>query len=86
VKWLKDFASTFKEYLKPTGSIVMEVGNSWKPGKPVMSTLALESLLAFLRAGKFHLCQQFVWHNPARLPSPAQWVTVERSAKILTIH
>lgn len=78
VKWLKDFASTFKEYLKPTGSIVMEVGNSWKPGKPVMSTLALESLLAFLRAGKFHLCQQFVWHNPARLPSPAQWVTVER--------
>jgi site-specific DNA-methyltransferase (cytosine-N4-specific) len=43
-----------------------------------MSTLALESLLAFLRAGGFHLCQQFVWHNPARLPSPAQWVTVER--------
>ena len=78
INWLKNFASLFKEILKPTGSIVMEVGNSWKPGKPVMSTLALESLLAFLRAGNFHLCQQFVWHNPARLPSPAQWVTVER--------
>jgi DNA modification methylase len=24
------------------------------------------------------LCQQFIWHNPARLPSPAQWVNIER--------
>lgn len=24
------------------------------------------------------LCQQFVCHNPARLPPPAQWVTVNR--------
>lgn len=78
ITWLKSFAPLFKTFLKPSGSIVMEVGNSWEPGKPVMSTLALESLLEFLRAGGFHLCQQFVWHNPARLPSPAQWVTVER--------
>jgi len=78
VKWLSGFATLFKQFLKPTGSIVVEVGNSWEPGKPVMSTLALESLLAFLRVGKFYLCQQFVWNNPARLPSPAQWVTIER--------
>ena len=56
----------------------MEMGNSWEPGKPVMSTLALKSLLAFLETGKFHLCQQFIWNNPARLPSPAQWVNVKR--------
>ncbi len=43
-----------------------------------MSTLALEAFLAFKEAGKLNLCQQFVCHNPARLPSPAQWVTVER--------
>lgn len=78
MKWIAGFAINFKRMLKPTGSIVMEVGNSWEPGKPVMSTLALESLLAFMKAGSLHLCQQFVWHNPARLPSPAQWVTVER--------
>jgi len=78
VAWLKSFAQTFKKLIKPTGSIVMEVGNSWEPGKPVMSTLALESLLAFLKEGGFHLCQQFIWHNPAKLPSPAQWVTIER--------
>ena len=71
VAWLKAFAPLFKKILKPAGSIVMEVGNSWEPGKPVMSTLALESLLAFLKAGGFHLCQQFVWHNPAAPQSGA---------------
>jgi len=78
IAWLKGLALTFKKLLKRKGSIVMEVGNSWEPGKPVMSTLALKSLLAFLEAGNFHLCQQFIWNNPARLPSPAQWVNVER--------
>lgn len=24
------------------------------------------------------MAQDFYWYNPARLPSPAQWVTVER--------
>ena len=43
-----------------------------------MSTLAMKALLGLVEDGGFHLCQQFVCHNPARLPSPAQWVNVER--------
>ena len=43
-----------------------------------MSTLGLKSLLAFQEGGNLNLCQQFVCQNPARLPSPAQWVNVER--------
>lgn len=78
INWIASFAPIFREVLKPRGSIVMEVGNAWEPGRPVMSTLALEALLAFLKEGEFQLCQQFVWNNPARLPSPAQWVNVER--------
>lgn len=78
VEWIMDFAPLFKDVLKPTGSIVLELGNAWEPGRPVMSTLALKALLAFLERGDFVLCQQFVWHNPAKLPSPAQWVNVER--------
>src|SRR5262245_4285278 len=78
VEWLASFGPIFTEFLKADGSIVMEVGNAWKPGSPVMSTLALEALLAFLKRGKLHLCKQFICHNPARLPSPAQWVTVKR--------
>ena len=78
VDWLTSFAPLFRNVLKPKGSIVLELGNSWEPGRPVMSTLALKALFAFLERGEFVLCQQFVWHNPAKLPSPAQWVNVER--------
>lgn len=78
IDWIAGFADRFKAILKPTGSIVMEVGNAWEPGNPVMSTLSLKALLAFLEKGNFHLCQQFIWNNPARLPSPAQWVNIER--------
>ncbi len=78
LEWLARFASLFKRYLTPDGSIVIELGNAWEPGKPVMSTLALKALLNFLEQGGLHLCQQFVCSNPARLPSPTQWVNVER--------
>jgi len=78
VQWLAAMAKPFRALLKPKGSIVLELGNAWEQGKPVMSTLALKALLAFLEAGEFTLCQQFVWNNPAKLPSPAQWVNIER--------
>jgi len=76
--WLADFAPAFRSLLTPSGSIVLEMGNAWEPGEPVMSTLALRALLSFLANGNLNLCQQFVCFNKARLPSPAQWVTVER--------
>lgn len=76
--WLAEFAPSFCKMLAPGGSIVLELGNAWEPGRPVMSTLALEALLAFRTKGNLRLIQQFVAHNPARLPSPAQWVNVER--------
>lgn len=79
IAWLSDLAVKMKEYVRPNGSIVIEVGNSWEPGIPVMSTLALRSLLAFLEKGGFYLCQQFIWYNSAKLPSPAQWVNIDRS-------
>jgi len=79
IKWLCAFGPLFKKMLAPDGSIVVELGNSWEPGMPVMSTLALRTLLEFQEKNDLHLCQEFIWHNPAKLPSPAQWVNVERS-------
>jgi len=78
VNWLQGFAEVFKQLLTPTGSIVMEMGNAWEPREPLMSTLALEALLSFLKQGNLKLAEQFICYNPARLPSPAQWVNVER--------
>lgn len=78
IRWLCAFGPLFKKMLTPDGSIVIEMGNSWEPGMPVMSTLALRALLEFQSKNELHLCQEFIWQNPAKLPSPAQWVNVER--------
>ena len=78
LKWLATMAKPLRDLLKPKGSIVIELGNTWEQGKPVMSTLALKALLAFLEGGNFTLCQQFVGTILPGLPSPAQWVNVER--------
>jgi DNA modification methylase len=78
LEWFAAFGPLFLELLAPDGSIVIELGNSWEPGLPTMSTLALKALLKFQEENKLHLCQEFICHNPARLPSPAQWVTIER--------
>lgn len=78
LNWLKQLAVPLSELLTDNGSIVIEIGNAWEPGVPVMSTLPLEALLEFKKAANLHLCQHVICHNPARLPSPAAWVNVKR--------
>jgi DNA modification methylase len=79
VQWFADFAPTLRDMVTDDGSIVIEIGNAWMPGRPVMSTHVLKAFLEFLERGKLHLCQEFIWYNPARLPSPIEWVNIERS-------
>jgi len=78
LKWLEDLSPKLTELLTDDGSIVIEIGNAWVKGLPEMSTLPLEALLAFKKAANLHLCQHVICHNTARIPSPAQWVTIER--------
>lgn len=79
LEWLQDLAAPLVELLADDGSIVIEIGNAWEEGAPIMSTLPLEALLAFKKAANLNLCQHVICHNPARLPSPAAWVTLKRS-------
>lgn len=78
IDWLSEFSGPLSDLLTEDGSIVIELGNSWTKGEPTFSTVPLESLLEFKRKSNLHLCQEFICHNPGRLPSPAQWVTVNR--------
>ena len=78
LSWLSNFAKIFREYLTENGSIAIEIGNAWEPGIPAMSSLPIESLLKFKKEGGFYLLEEFIVFNPARLPSPAQWVNIER--------
>lgn len=78
LEWIARICKDLSKYLAEDGSMVIEVGNSWVQGVPVMSTLAIEALLKILKEANLHLCQQFIWYNTAKLPSPAQWVNVDR--------
>jgi DNA modification methylase len=78
--WFLPFADEFWRVLKPTGSLVLDLGGAWEAGQPVKSIYAFELLVSLCRRPNraFVLAQDFYWYNPARLPSPAQWVTVDR--------
>lgn len=78
-RWIACVMRRLSGLLLPDGSLVIEIGNAWVPKSPEMSTLPIETLLEVKREADLALCQQFVVHNPARLPSPVQWVNVERS-------
>lgn len=80
LSWLSELAPLFANVLTDNGSIVIELGNAWEKGRPIQSLLTLKSLLAFLEnpQADLRLCQEFICYNPARLPSPAQWVTINR--------
>lgn len=74
--WFMPFCLEIKRVLKPSGSFVLDIGGAWVPGSPVRSVYHFE--LAVRLAKEFFLAQEFYWYNPARLPSPAEWVTVRR--------
>jgi DNA modification methylase len=78
VEWLLKYADDFRRILTRTGSLVLDLGGSWQPGKPIRSLCHFEVLIHLVQEHGFHLAQEFYWYNPAKLPSPAEWVTVRR--------
>jgi len=78
VGWFLPFAAEIKRILKPKGSLVLNIGGSWTPGAPARSLYHYRLLLALCDDLGYHLCQEFFWYNPAKLPAPAEWVNVRR--------
>jgi site-specific DNA-methyltransferase (cytosine-N4-specific) len=83
VEWFKDFALHFYRILKPTGSLVIDIGGSWIKGVPVRSLYHFELVVDLCKPKErgglgFYLAQELYWYNPAKLPTPAEWVTVRR--------
>jgi DNA modification methylase len=78
VEWFKQFGLEFRRVLKDTASLVIDIGGAWISGQPTRSLYHYELLLMLCKEVGFHLAQEFFWWNPARLPTPAEWVTVRR--------
>jgi len=76
--WFRPFAEGFKRVLKDNGSLVIDIGGAWIPGQPTRSLYHFKLLVMLVEEYGFHLCQEHYWWNPAKLPSPAEWVNVRR--------
>ena len=78
VKWFEPFAEQIFRVLADDGSFVLNIGGSYNAGKPTRSLYHFRLLLMLCDKIGFHLAQECFWFNPAKLPSPAEWVTVRR--------
>ncbi len=74
VDWLVPFAREVRRVLKDSGSFVLDLGGTYQAGYPSRSLYNFRVLIKFCDDLKFHLAEDFYWFNPAKLPSPIEWV------------
>ena len=74
VDWLVSFGHLVRRVLKESGSFVLDLGGAYQRGVPVRSLYNYRVLLKLCDDVGFHLAEEFFWHNPAKLPSPIEWV------------
>jgi site-specific DNA-methyltransferase (cytosine-N4-specific) len=78
VEWFLPFAAEILRVLSDNGSFVLNIGGSYNKGLPTRSLYHFKLLIALVERTGFHLAQECFWFNPAKMPMPAEWVTVRR--------
>jgi len=74
VDWLMKFTSKLLRVLKEDGSLVIDMGGAYQKGKPVRSLYNYKFLIKMCEEQNWFLAEEFFWFNPAKLPSPIEWV------------
>jgi len=74
VGWLMEFGRVAYDVLKSTGSFVLDIGGAYQRGRPVRSLYNYRILIQFCDILGYRLAEEFFWYNPAKLPSPIEWV------------
>ncbi len=78
IEWFLPFANEVLRVLAEDGSFVLNIGGSYNKGLPTRSLYHYKLLIALVERTGFHLAQECFWFNPAKMPMPAEWVTVRR--------
>ena len=78
VDWFLEFGQEIFRVLSEDGSFVLNIGGSYNKGAPTRSLYHFKLLIALVEEIGFHLAQECFWYNPAKMPMPAEWVTVRR--------
>ena len=86
VDWLTQFAREVHRILKDTGSFVLDLGGAYEKGRPVRSLYNYRVVIRFCDELGFRLAEEFFWYNPAKLPSPIEWVDKRKSGPRMGQH
>ena len=77
-EWFLTFAREIQRVLTDDGSFVLNIGGSYNKGLPTRSIYHYKLMIALVEELGLHLAQECFWYNPAKMPMPAEWVTVRR--------
>jgi site-specific DNA-methyltransferase (cytosine-N4-specific) len=78
IGWLMAFCEKVYRVLKPDGSFVIDLGGAYQSKRPVRSLYNYRLLIRLCDELNFHLAEEFFWYNPAKLPSPIEWVNKQK--------
>lgn len=78
VDWFKQFARKLFPKLKATGSLVINIGNTYNKGEPTYSLYAFRTLIMLVDDLGYKLAQPFIWYNQSKLPVPIEYVTKKK--------
>lgn len=74
IDWLAQFAAVVHRKLCDDGSFVLDLGGAYQKGKPARSLYNFRVPIRLCDDIGFFLAEDFYWFNPAKLPSPIEWV------------
>ena len=74
IDWILDFTKEVQRIITEDGSFVIDLGGAYQRGVPIRSLYNFRLLLRMCDEQDWKLAEEFFWYNPAKLPSPIEWV------------
>src|SRR3989337_1632312 len=74
IDWILEFTKEVKRVITQDGSFVIDLGGAYQKGVPIRSLYNFRLLIRMCDEQGWNLAEEFYWHNPAKLPSPIEWV------------
>ena len=76
--WFMEFVPDIKRVLQPHGSFIVEMGGAFEKGWPRRSIYQWKLLTRIVEEADLEFAQDWYWYNPAKIPSPIEWVNVRK--------
>ena len=74
IGWILNFTQEVHRIIKEDGSFVIDLGGAYQRGLPIRSLYNFRLLIRMCDEQGWKLAEEFFWYNPAKLPSPIEWV------------